>query len=292
MIECGLSLRLALNALCSTSDILNIRRFLLTNDEWYLLTQIHLFLKNFKLVSTLLGGDKYATLPLVIVAFNMLLDKIENTIKSLNDKKGRCQTDENLFWAFQAARDKLIKYYDKTNWIYCVVLLLDPRHKLETFNLTNWGKELLCQSLEKFKEIYKESYFESSSNESESSNLNNATFNSDSNLIDINSLYENNSDNNKWHKEIDEYLNSKRTNKDEDILEWWSKHTHIFPCLSKMARDFLSICATSVPSERLFSTAGLIITKRRNRLCEESARSLLCLNSWATCLISKILFSE
>jgi len=105
MIECGLSLRLALNTFCSTSDILNIRRFLLTNDEWYLLTQIHLFLKNFKLVSTLLGGDKYATLPLVIVAFNMLLDKIENIKNLLNDKEGKHQTDENLFWAFQVARD-------------------------------------------------------------------------------------------------------------------------------------------------------------------------------------------
>jgi len=144
---------------------------------------------------------------------------LQAIIKLLNDKKGKSQTDENLLWAFQAARDKLIKYYNKTNWIYCVVLLLDPRHKLETFNLTNWGKELLCQSLEKFKEIYKESYFESSCNESKSSDLNNATFNSDSNIIDINSLYENNSDNNNWHKEIDEYLNSMRANKDEDILE-------------------------------------------------------------------------
>jgi len=85
--------------------------------------------------------------------------------------------------------------------------------------LTNWGKELLCQLLEKFKEIYKENYFESSSNKIKFFNLNNVTFNSDSNIIDINSLYENNSDNNNWHKEIDEYLNSKRTNKDEDILE-------------------------------------------------------------------------
>jgi len=85
--------------------MLNIRRFLLTDDEWYLLIQIHLFFKNFKLVSTLLGGDKYATLPLIIIAFNMLLDKIENTIKLLNDKESRCQTNENLLWAFQAARD-------------------------------------------------------------------------------------------------------------------------------------------------------------------------------------------
>jgi len=65
-----------------------------------------------------------------------------------------------------------------------------------------WKKEI-------YKEIYKENYFESSSNENKSSNLN-ASFNSNSNIIDINSLYKNNSDNNNWHKEIDEYLNSKR----------------------------------------------------------------------------------
>lgn len=67
----------------------------------------------------------------------MLLDKVENTIQLLNNKEDKCQTDENLLLAFQAARDKLIKYYNKTYWIYCVVLLLDPRHKLETFNLIN-----------------------------------------------------------------------------------------------------------------------------------------------------------
>lgn len=114
MIECGLSLRLALNALCSINDVLNIRHFLLTDHKWYLLIQINFFFFfNFKLVSTLLGGDKYATLPLVVVAFNMLLDKIENAMQLLNNKEDRCQTDENLLLAFQAAKDKLIKYYNR-----------------------------------------------------------------------------------------------------------------------------------------------------------------------------------
>ena len=101
---------------------MNIRRFLLTDDDWYLLTQINLFLKNFKLVSTLLGGDKYATLPLVVVAFNMLLDKIENTIQLLNDKEDRCKIDENLLLAFQTARDKLNIIIKLTEFIvlyYC-----------------------------------------------------------------------------------------------------------------------------------------------------------------------------
>ena len=97
-IECELSLCPTLNFVALD---LNIRRFLLTDDDWYLLTQINLFLKNFKLVSTLLGGDKYATFPLVVVAFNMLLDKIENTIHLLNDKEDRCKIDENLLFKQQ-----------------------------------------------------------------------------------------------------------------------------------------------------------------------------------------------
>lgn len=68
----------------------------------------------------------------------------------------------------------------------------------------------------------------------------------------------------------------------EDILNWWKVHATQFPILSKMARNYLTIPATSVPAERLFSKASLIIRKHRNRLNNESARWLLCLNSWAS----------
>jgi hypothetical protein len=38
------------------------------------------------------------------------------------------------------------------------------------------------------------------------------------------------------------------------------------PTWASLARDYLAIMATSVPSERAFSSAGITITKRRNRL--------------------------
>ena len=37
-------------------------------------------------------------------------------------------------------------------------------------------------------------------------------------------------------------------------LEWWKLHDKQFPLLSELARHYLCICATSVPSERVFST--------------------------------------
>lgn len=105
----------------------------------------------------------------------------------------------------------------------------------------------------------------------------------DDNTDDLNlqSLFEkSNGDRENWRKEIDEYCLSKRAEGIQDILEWWRKNEAIYPNLSKMARDFLSIQATSVPAERLFSRATLTIKKDRSRLTGESAQFLLCLNSW------------
>ena len=47
-----------------------------------------------------------------------------------------------------------------------------------------------------------------------------------------------------------------------------------------MAANYLAIPATSVPSERLFSAAGDLITVRRNCLSAENARAQLCLGEW------------
>jgi hypothetical protein len=47
-----------------------------------------------------------------------------------------------------------------------------------------------------------------------------------------------------------------------------------------MARDFQAIPATSSPSERVFSYAGNLITKKRTRIASENVRYVLCLRSW------------
>jgi hypothetical protein len=53
---------------------------------------------------------------------------------------------------------------------------------------------------------------------------------------------------------------------DDDPLIWWSSHEISFPNLSLAAEYFLSIPATSVPCERIFSKAGLIYDKSRKLL--------------------------
>ena len=65
-----------------------------------------------------------------------------------------------------------------------------------------------------------------------------------------------------------------------DIFEWWRTMVQNFRYLKKMAREYLTAPATSVSSERLFSLAGNVITKKRNRMNPETSKTIMCLNSW------------
>lgn len=69
--------------------------------------------------------------------------------------------------------------------------------------------------------------------------------------------------------EIDNYLNENILSETADVYAWWRKNQKSFPILSRIARKYLSIPATSVPSERLFSDAGNQITSKRSRLSPE-----------------------
>jgi len=60
-----------------------------------------------------------------------------------------------------------------------------------------------------------------------------------------------------------------------DPLAWWRQNSRNFPILSRLARKFLAIPATSASSERLFSTAGNILTSKRNSLGDDALSSMI-----------------
>ncbi len=51
-----------------------------------------------------------------------------------------------------------------------------------------------------------------------------------------------------------------------DPLAWWKEHQLEFAHIARLARRLLCIPATSAPSERLFSTAGLTVSDKRTNL--------------------------
>ena len=58
-------------------------------------------------------------------------------------------------------------------------------------------------------------------------------------------------------------------------LDFWKTNKDRFPALAQAARSYLCAPCTSVDSERLFSTAGLIIDEKRNRLTAKNAEMLI-----------------
>ena len=60
-----------------------------------------------------------------------------------------------------------------------------------------------------------------------------------------------------------------------DPLKWWQTHTLYLPTLSVIARKYLCIPATSAPPERVFSVAGLTISKQRSKLNSENTFCLI-----------------
>lgn len=82
------------------------------------------------------------------------------------------------------------------------------------------------------------------------------------------------------HEEISRYMGCEIPDEDKNltILRWWEKNQYIFPRLSILAKKYLSIPASSVPSERVFSLAGQVVSKKRSRMHPSNVDMLIFLN--------------
>lgn len=78
--------------------------------------------------------------------------------------------------------------------------------------------------------------------------------------------------------ELEKYLKENCINKNACPLTWWAENSKRYPMISKLAKKYLCIPSTSTPSERAFSTAGNIITSKRNCLAGETAKWLIFLS--------------
>merc|ERR1712121_107306 len=78
--------------------------------------------------------------------------------------------------------------------------------------------------------------------------------------------------------ETDRFFNQESLDMDADPLEYWISNQGNFPHLYQVAIKAICAPATSVPSERLFSTAGDLICAKRARLNPQNVNKILFLN--------------
>lgn len=79
-------------------------------------------------------------------------------------------------------------------------------------------------------------------------------------------------------KEVENYLNCELSSNDETILDWWRDNEIFFPRLAIIAKQMLAIPAFSVSSERVFSLAGNILSKKRSRLTAANVDTFIFIN--------------
>jgi hypothetical protein len=80
--------------------------------------------------------------------------------------------------------------------------------------------------------------------------------------------------------ELGRYYAEKKATSDTCPLEWWKFNAKDYPTLSKMARDYFSVQASSVPSEELFSSGVDLVTADRASITAENISSVMCLKYW------------
>jgi hypothetical protein len=81
--------------------------------------------------------------------------------------------------------------------------------------------------------------------------------------------------------ELSHYLNTAVIDGKIDMLNWWRLQEQVqYPNLAQMARNYLSIPASSAATERTFSSAGNLISENRSCLSPEIVQILMCMRSW------------
>jgi len=61
----------------------------------------------------------------------------------------------------------------------------------------------------------------------------------------------------------------------DDLLQWWKQQKDTFPKLWLLAQRILAVPATSAPSERVFSIAGLVLQAKRTSLAPENVNKII-----------------
>ena len=82
----------------------------------------------------------------------------------------------------------------------------------------------------------------------------------------------------KVERELQCYIGTPCIDVEKDLLQWWASECCDYPCLSQLAMKYLAVCATSSPSERVFSASGKIVTPLRSNLKPDMVDKLVFLS--------------
>ncbi|XP_055615434.1 LOW QUALITY PROTEIN: E3 SUMO-protein ligase ZBED1-like [Toxorhynchites rutilus septentrionalis] len=235
---------------------------MLTADELSILKEICKVLHPLETVTTEMSAEKYVTISKIIPLVRLL--KISYTSMQLDSAEAMSVKNSIML--------HIMKYFNDVGKrkLFAVATLLDPRFKKIHFEspLTvapaiSWVGELVRTAAEESPEF---EYDLRISGEPETNTTTDDLWAiHDSMVAESNRVHGDDSAGG-IPIELRQYLNTTVAPRTCDPLIVWNEIRAQYPNVHKIAMQFLCNSATSVPSERLFSKAGQIMTKQRNRL--------------------------
>ena len=249
------------------------RNFLLSDDEWTCIDDIGKMLYAFDICTKISSGSSYVTAYEMIPLFQFCCLCLQ---KSIADNSNTYL----LRTALSSALVKLQNYYDCVSPIVPISMVLDPRKKMKHFNLLNWEVEWIDTVENQMQDVYK-FYQEPFSNQSSANIDSNHRPFKKTRYDDIFVEFKASISISRTSKsELERYLSSELADESINPLLWWKANSSIYPTLSRMARDFLAVEATSVPCEEIFSGGVDLITPDRCSLNPDTIRMAMCLKNW------------
>jgi hypothetical protein len=240
----------------------------LTEEDWQIFSIIRGCLEPFSQMTTMLSSAT-VTVGYVKAWIKLVLPHVQ---RLANLTAEDVSSEANLI---KSMGTKMLDKFDKYREVYSTYEvfachLLDPRFKLLTARQF-FGEELTRQHMEVLKD---EIAGISAGSPPATPNVRSSTFNDILQSMIPTQPH--------FLSELDQYNSMPAVPVTQDPFGWWSVNAKMFPTLSKLAQRYMTMQATSVESERLFSIAGHVISRRRTRLSVMTVRQLLCLRSWST----------
>lgn len=242
------------------------RNFILENVEVDVINETIGVLKPLKAISENLSAEKCVTASCIIPLYEKLKQGFRESVDETQANTDIIHTKNIIM---QTILNKLNERYRTNIHTYNVLSLstfLDPRFKQKYFkeNEITSIKQLIIPDMESIEPSNQEPNQQVAKKPKTGLA---AVFLSDvESEVEIDKTPEN---------EIDNYLKGLPIAMNEDPLHWWYSNQNFYPRLSKLAQRYLSVQATSVPSERVFSRGGSIVSDNRTALTGEHVEQLI-----------------
>lgn len=253
----------------------------LDSNEWLLTEEVIALLRPFEKVTAILSGEQYPTLSSVIpLVFGLR--------KAINSKAPVTELGKSLKSSLVSVIEKRLGVYE-TNRTASKATFLDPRFKKKGFTLESHANNAEEWIINEITNMSGAEDLSPPNPTSSSTPITSAVNTIDSGTDEIwgvidKKIMENSSESTPYTSAsaalmVKQYIELPYLDRKCDPLKFWSEKKDLFPVLFKIAHKYLCIPATSVPSERLFSKAGILCNDRRNRIASKKVDQILFLNS-------------